>query len=164
MRRDRREYRYTVDSDGRIFHDGSEIIDAAVLGFFLRSMQRTPEGRYLAMCQGERNWFETADTPLVVQRLGLGMNDGRLVSIRLVFAGDYQEPLDPACLEAEADHLYCRVRGGALRARFGRIAIQQLGPYLVDLDGGVSINVGGSCYPIRQLRPDSRSDITEGLP
>ena len=36
-----REYRYTVDLDGRIFHDGSEIIDPLVLRFFLRAMQQT---------------------------------------------------------------------------------------------------------------------------
>ena len=51
-----REYRYTVDLDGRVFHDGSEITDAAVLRFFMRVMDLTPEGRYLVLCQGERNW------------------------------------------------------------------------------------------------------------
>src|SRR5215831_8456267 len=73
-----REYTYRVDGEGRIFHDGSEIVDAATLRFFLLALQRTPEGRWLALCQGERNWFEAADTPFVIQRLTLRVTDGRL--------------------------------------------------------------------------------------
>ena len=46
-----REYRYVVDRDGRIFHDGSEIIDPLVLRFFLRAMQRSDDGRYRVLCQ-----------------------------------------------------------------------------------------------------------------
>ena len=46
-----REYRDVVDRDGRIFHDGSEIIDPLVLRFFLRAMQRSDDGRYLVLCQ-----------------------------------------------------------------------------------------------------------------
>ncbi|MBI5629192.1 MAG: hypothetical protein HY953_09755, partial [Candidatus Rokubacteria bacterium] len=64
-----REYRYRIDREGHIFHDGTEIVDPPTLRFFLLAMTRTPEGRYLAMCQGERNWFEPEDTPFVVQRV-----------------------------------------------------------------------------------------------
>ena len=39
-----REYRYQVDRDGRVFHDGTEIVDPAVLRFFLRAMTRTAAG------------------------------------------------------------------------------------------------------------------------
>jgi hypothetical protein len=143
-----RDYRYAVDRDGRIFHDGSEITDPAVLRFFLRVMQRTPEGGYLALCQGERNWFETADTPFVIQRLRWPGGDP--IAVELCFAGDYHEALDPATLEADDGQLYCRVRGGALRARFGRVALQQLGPHLVEADGGASLMLGDRRHPIRE--------------
>jgi hypothetical protein len=133
-----RDYRYTVDRDGRIFHEGSEIIDPLVLRFFLRAMRCTPEGRYLVVCQGERNWFEAGDTPFVVQRVRCSIEEGRLVAAELLFAGDYHEPLDPGSLEAEGPYLYCRVRGGAFRARFGRSAVQQLAPFLVE-DKGVAV-------------------------
>jgi hypothetical protein len=146
-----REYRYTVDRDGRIFHDGSEIIDPAVLRFFLLAMRRTPDDRYMVPCQGEQNWFEAPDTPFVVQRLRPRSDKGQLASIELVFAGDYHEPLDPATLEAEGGHLYCRVRSGAFRARFGRIAVQQLADHLVEADGQLFTLLGGTRYPIRQL-------------
>lgn len=146
-----REYRYTVDRDGRIFHDGTEIVDPAVLRFFLLAMQAMPDRRYMAPCQGEQNWFETPDTPFVVQRLRARTDDRRLTSVELVFAGDYREPLDPATLEVEAGHLYCRVRRGAFRARFGRIAVQQLAPHLAEADGQPVLLLDGISYPVRQI-------------
>ena len=148
-----REYRYTVDRDGRIFHEGSEIIDPPVLRFFLLAMQQTPEGRYLALCQGERNWFEAADTPFVIQRIQCNSEGGRLLSAEIFLAGDYRERLDPDTLEAEAGYLYCRVRGGTFRARFGRSAVQQLAPFLVESEGGLTLALGAIRHRVRQVQP-----------
>ena len=142
-----REYRYTVDRDGRIFHDGSEITDGAVLRFFLLAMQPSADGRYVAMCQGERNDFDASDTPFVVQRLRLAA-DG--TAIELFFAGDYHEPLDPSTLEDEDGRLYCRVRRGAFRARFGRLALQQLGACMGEREGGLHLHLAGASYPIHR--------------
>src|SRR5207247_6632378 len=121
-----REYRYQVDRDGRIFHDGTEIVDAPTLRFFLLAMQRTPAGRYLVVCQGERNWFDADDTPFVVQRISPVMEGDRLVAVDLGFGGDYRDRLDPASLESAAGLLYCRVSGGAFRAPFGRLALHRI--------------------------------------
>jgi hypothetical protein len=144
-----REYRYRVDRDGRIFHDGTEIVDPAVLRFFLRAMTRTDDGRCLVLCQGERNWFEAPDTPFVVQRLRLRVEEGVLQGAELCFLGDFREPLDPGTLETERDLLFCRIRGGAFRARFGRIAVQQLAPFLVDGGEGSVLVLGGVRHPVR---------------
>ena len=144
-----REYRYVVDRDGRIFHDGTEIVDPGVLRFFLRAMTRTDDGRCLVLCQGERNWFAAVDTPFVVQRLRLSVEDSALRSVDLCFQGDYREPLDPGTLETERDLLFCRIRGGMFRARFGRVAVQQLAPFLVDVGEGSALVVGGRRHPVR---------------
>jgi hypothetical protein len=130
-----REYRYRVDAEGRIFHDGSEVLDPLTLRFFLRAMTHTPEGRWLVVCQGERNWFEAERTPFVVQRVRPVLREGVLAGLELVLAGDHREPLDPATLESDGGRLYCRVRRGAFPARFGRLALQQLGAHLKD-EGG----------------------------
>ena len=148
-----REYRYLVDREGRIFHDGTEVVDPLVLRFFLRAMQRTPERRYLVLCQGERNWFEPYDTPFVVQRLRFDMEDGRVKAVELCFAGDYREPLDPGSLEAEGGYLVCPVRRGQFRARFGRLAMNQIAPFLVDGEDGPAFLVGRVRHPIRTLTP-----------
>jgi hypothetical protein len=138
-----REYRYQVDAEGRIFHDGSEVLDPLTLRFFLRAMTRTPEGRWLVLCQGERNWFEAEATPFVVQRVRPVVHDGLLDGLELVLAGDHREPLDPATLESEGGRLYCRVRRGVFTARFGRIALQQLGAHLRDEGGRPVLVLGG---------------------
>jgi len=138
-----REYHYRVDREGRILHDDTEIVDPLVLRFFLRAMTRTHDGRWLVVCQGEHNWFEVATTPFVVRRVRLDVRDGALAGVELVFAGDHREPLDPDTLAVADGALGCRVRRGAFPARFGRIALQQLAPYLAD-DGGPVLVLAGA--------------------
>jgi hypothetical protein len=140
-----REYRYTVDRDGRIAFEGSEITDPAVLRFFLLAMQRAPDGAWVAMCQGERNTFDAADTPFVVLRVRSNSDD----SLELYFAGDYHERLDPATLENDDGQLVCRVRRGAFRARFGRQALQQLGGRLEEDSEGLALTLGETRHPVR---------------
>jgi hypothetical protein len=147
-----RAYRYAVDREGRVFHDGTEIVDAATLRFFVRVMARTPDGRHLAICQGEHNWFDAEDTPLVIQRVRLVEHEAEPPGLELSLAGDYRERLDPATLESQGGWLYCRIRRGALRARFGRVALQQLAAWLVD-DGGPALVIGGARHPIRAADP-----------
>ena len=151
-----REYRYRVDAEGRVFHDGSEIVDPPTLRFFLLAMTRTPEGRWLAVCQGERNWFEPDETPFVVQRVRPVLRDGAVEGLELVLAGEYREPLDPETLDSARGRLRCRVRRGAFPARFGRLALQQLGPHLGDEGGQPVLVLGGRRYPIleRERTPE----------
>ena len=101
------------------------------------------------LCQGERDWFEVADTPFVVQRLRLTVEDAILRAVELHFAGDYRELLDPRTLEAERDLLFCRVRDGRFRARFGRVAVQRLAPFLLDTGEGPCLLVSGVRHPVR---------------
>jgi hypothetical protein len=151
-----REYQYRVDAEGRISHDGSEVLDPLTLRFFLRAMTRTPEGRWLVVCQGERNWFESERTPFVVQRVRPILRDGAVDGLELGLAGDYREPLDPTTLEVADGRIYCRVRRGAFPARFGRLALQQLGPLLGDERGRPVLVLGGRRHPIpeRERTPD----------
>ena len=148
-----REYHYRVDGDGRIFHDGTEIVDPATLRFFVLAMQRDADGRHLVMCQGERNWFDADDTPIVVQRLRLRVEDGALQAVDLGLPGGHWEPLDPASLVAERDHLYAEVRRGRLRARLGRVAMQQLAPHLVADGAGAALVLAGVRHPIAEPAP-----------
>jgi hypothetical protein len=143
-----REYHYVVDRDGRIFHDGTEVVDPLVLRFFLRAMQTTPDGRHLVVCQKEYNWFEVHDTPFVVQRLRLTFDAERLKAVELCFAGDYREFLAPESVESEDGHLFCRIRGGACRARFGRVALQQIAPFLIEDADGPALLLDGRRRPI----------------
>jgi hypothetical protein len=151
-----REYRYRVDAEGRVFHDGSEIVDPPTLRFFLLAMTRTPDGRWLAVCQGEQNWFEADETPFVVQRVRPVVRDGAGEGLELLLAGDYREVLDPETLDSAGGRLHCRVRRGAFSARFGRLALQQLGPHLRDEGGQPVLALGARRYPIleRERTPE----------
>ncbi len=145
-----REYHYRVDRDGRLFHAGSEVVDPAVLRLFWRTLRRTEEGRWLSVCQGELNWVEAEETPFVVQRLRLTLDEaGRLVAAELILPGDYREPLDPASLAVGAGgFLSSAIRGGAYLARLGRTAALQLAPHLVEREGIVSLAMGGRLHRV----------------
>jgi hypothetical protein len=67
-----------------------------------------------------------------------------------VLNDEEREPLDPATLEVGRDNvLYCRVKGGAQRARFLRTAYYHLSPgFEADERGGFSISVRGRRYPL----------------
>jgi hypothetical protein len=79
----------------------------------------------------------------------LGIEGGLLQDVELCFPGDYREPLDPRTLETTRDLLFCRVRGGAFRARFGRVAVQQLAPFLSDEGEGSALLLGGVRHVVR---------------
>ncbi len=64
----------------------------------------------------------------------------------------FRKPLDPATLESEEGRLYCRVRRGEHRARFGRLAMQQLAPYLEESAGRVTLVLGGARHAIVDAR------------
>ena len=150
-----REYRYHVDGEGRIFHEGSEIVDPAVLRFFLRAMRRAADGAWLVVCQGEHNWFDVEDTPFVVQRVHLEAREGVLQQVELGLAGGLREPLDPATLEAAGDRLGCRIRGGP--ARFGRVALQQLlvdAQDLIDLRKAVAAERDAPTISLEELKTE----------
>ena len=148
-----REYHYRADADGRIFHDDTEIVDPATLRFFVLAMQRQPDGRHLVICQGERNWFDSEDTPIVVQRLRLHLDGAVLVRVELELPGGHWEPLDPGSLSTERGHLYAGVRRGQLRARLGRVAMQQLALHLVAHGAGAALVLGGAIHPIAEPVP-----------
>ena len=72
--------------------------------------------------------------------------------MELSLAGDYREPLDPATLEHDGAQLFCRVRKGAFRARFGRIALQQIAPWIAEEAGRPIIVLNGQRYRLNAER------------
>jgi len=92
----------------------------------------------------------------VIQRLGVSITDGRLHAVELRLAGDYREALDPTTLEHDGARLWCGVRKGAFRARFGRIAVQQIAPWIVEEAGVPVLELGDRRYPLTGARATSR--------
>lgn len=74
-----RSYFYTIDTRGRVWHDGTEIADARFLSIFYRLMTTNTSNDhtdypYLSPCGRERNFVRADDTPIVFHT----MRDGRL--------------------------------------------------------------------------------------
>ncbi|EPG67053.1 DUF4505 family protein [Leptospira wolffii] len=72
-----RTYFYTIDSGGRIFHEGSELTDRDFLAFFLSRLRENDTGkypncRYLSPCGKEMNFVETEHYPIVFRKFENG--------------------------------------------------------------------------------------------
>jgi hypothetical protein len=109
-------------------------------------MDFEPDGKLVAVCQGERCEFECVDVPYIVRDVE-DTND----EIVLVFQGGYKEALNPGTLfVGEKDVLYCKVRENRFIARFSRNAYFRFMKEL-DLDdtGRYGVRLGGVFWPIR---------------
>lgn len=140
-----RVYHYQIDTEGRLWHEGSEIIDPKVLKFFLRKMEKTPEGRLQVPCMGETNWVSAEDVPYVIQSI-----DIQGETCILHFLGDYQEELNPKELWVGKENvLYCKVREGKFIARFSRKAYLDLSHYVEEKNSQYFLKLGQQHYPIQ---------------
>lgn len=151
-----RVYRYFLDKEGRIWHDGTEVTDPRFAMVVHRNMQNTPDG-FLSICQGERCEFEVEDVPYVVQQIAFHKDERQQVRrIDLIFGGGYSEKLDPSTLHVAGENvLYCRVRNGVFRARFSRKAYFQLIP-LIQEDAKTQnyfLELNAARFPIHQNAP-----------
>ncbi len=151
----RREYFYTIDRTGRLFHDGTELTDAAFLNFFFKRVRANESGRhpqypFVSPCAGELNFIRPADTPLVFKRLTHGGDEPALLS----YAPDLAVPFAPRDLRfSENGVLYHRAPVG----EFARIAaeptleltrqVETWGPYYSYL------SAEGTSTVIEPLRP-----------
>ncbi len=125
----KRIWHYWIDAEGHLWHDGSEFEDPGLLKFFMKKLERLPDGKMRVMCQGETCLFETEDVPYVIQGI-----EPKPSGIELTFPGNYRETLDPTTLRVGKDNvLYCKVRDGLFDARFNRKAYWDLAKQ-VDVD------------------------------
>lgn len=141
-----RIYHYKIDSEGRLWIEGTELTDPATLKFFMRQMERLPEGGFRVLCMGETNLVEAEDVPYVVQNLKISKG-----GVQLIFPGNYREELDPETLRVGKDNvLYCKVRGGEFNARFNRKPYLEL-TRLIERDAKrhYYLKLGKKRYPIQ---------------
>ncbi len=69
-----REYFYTIDLEGRLFHDGTRLEDQRFLAFFFSRLRPNTgdyhsECPYVSPCGPEQNYVSTSDSPIVFMRL-----------------------------------------------------------------------------------------------
>ncbi|HZO81725.1 MAG TPA: DUF1285 domain-containing protein [Candidatus Binataceae bacterium] len=148
--------RISFRRDGHWYSDDERIDNPRIALLFSRSLRRNPDGSYYLQVAEERAPITVEDTPYVVKTVEGDPRNGFV----LVLNDEDREELDPATLEIGADNvLYCRVKGGAFRARFLRSAYYHLSPsFEADSGGGFSISLRGRRYPLRMAQASAHAD------
>src|SRR3990167_3357779 len=95
-----RVWHYTIDAEGIVWHDGTEMDDPWLLKFFMEKMTKLPNNRFQAICQGETCLIQAEDVPYVIQSVEISSQ-----KIILKFPGEYQEELNPNSLVVGKDNV-----------------------------------------------------------
>ena len=121
-----RVWYYYLDLEGYLWHDGIAFDDPQFLNFFMKNMERLPDGQFRVFCQGEECRIVPEDVPYVIRDVEILPN-----TIGLTFPGDYRETLDPKTLSVgKLNVLYCRVRNGQFEARFNRKSYWEIAKHI----------------------------------
>ena len=133
--------------DGLWYSDDEPIANPRIARLFSQHVVRQPDGSYRIEIDWDKAAIQVEDTPYVVRKLDAGEAGDFIVELN----DETQEPLDLTSLEISGENvLYCRVKGGAERARFLRPAYYQLAPHMqVTVDGFV-VRAGGQEHPINR--------------
>lgn len=147
-----RESSIVLDEQGRFWHDGALVEHPGMARAFATWIQRHPDdGRFILSNGFDWTYFAVRDVPYFVKSVravdgvpALELSDGS------------EERLDPSTLEADATGaVYCRVKSGALEAKFTPGAQTALAPWLTESSSGaIELAVGGRRFQVseRQTR------------
>jgi uncharacterized protein len=133
--------------DGSWYSDNERIDNQRIALLFSKSIRQDKHGNYYLQVADERALIAVEDTPYVVKKVANDERGGFVITTN----DEVSEPLDPASLEVgDHDVLYCRVKGGAYRARFLRTAYYHLADHFLSDDGeSFGIIVADHRYPIK---------------
>lgn len=140
-----------IDKEGRMYHQGAEMIHRGINAVLLAGLDRDETGRYVIEFKGQRCWVEVEDAPLVVRRVDALAGEG----FRIYLSDEQEEMLDPSRLWIGPDEaIYTLVRQGRLPARFLRPAYYQLAEHIVEQESGFALAAGERRWPISPEAPD----------
>lgn len=126
-----------VDAEGQMSHNGAPMVHPTIIKLIYESVH-LEDGRYVLRVDNQVCELEVADTFFVVARVEF-TRDGA----RLTLNDGSTEELDPASLRlGDNEVIYCRVKGGAFPARFGRAAYYQLAQQIVEDGEGFALKLG----------------------
>ena len=142
-----REYFYTIDKNGLLYHDGAELRDQKFLNFFFRQLKSNNTGSYeeysyISPCGKEMNYVKCYNRPIVFHKYNNG---------NLIYASGLEVPLKPDRLRFSDDGLLYHPApvgefgtfSSKLMLDFGEL-IQPWGPYY-------SIKIDKSLHVIEPL-------------
>ncbi len=127
MREDERPSLF-LDKEGRWFHEGVEITHLRTRLLFSRSIRRNPSGRYFVHVGPESAEVVVEDAPYTVKSVTTdedrrGLTKGYTLHLN---DGTKEFLASGSVRMSDENVMYCRVKGGAERARFLRAAYYQI--------------------------------------
>lgn len=127
-----------IDREGDLWHGGARIEHPGVRAALFRWLTEEPDGRHVFRVDALRfAWVEVEDAPLVVRTV---RPDGD--GLVLLLSDGSGERLVPATLRVDAKGaLRCRVRCGALGARFSTSALAVIGDALTEVAGRMVLHL-----------------------
>jgi Domain of unknown function (DUF4505) len=144
----RREYFYTVNSAGELYHDGTRLTDPSFLSFFfkrirLNTSDRHTTFRYVSPCGAELNYVDAADAPFLFRTL----RDNQL----WIHGTTLSVPFAPAELAVSpAGGLY-HPGPGAVPGRVAGAPLAELAEQIEAQDDGYVLTWEGQAVPLRQF-------------
>lgn len=119
-------YELRIDSDGRWFHEGVEIVREDIRTLFSRHLVRHEDGSYWVRMENDEAPVVVEDVPFVIVRVTRERHGG----LTLLLNDGTSESLDARTIIFKDSNVpYCRVRAG-LDARFSRPAYYQLAEFI----------------------------------
>lgn len=143
-----RESTIRLDDQGRFWHDGAMVENAALAKALHGWISRHPDdGRYVLTNGYDWTYFVVDDAPYYVVRAEV-----RPEGVWLTLSDQTQEWLAPERMRAgEGGAIYVGVKGGEFEAKFTRHAQTSLGSALEEDEAGeVVLVVGGRRYGLPQ--------------
>jgi hypothetical protein len=134
-----------LDRAGTFWHEGTAVTHPRLRQALLRWLDVLPDGRDVVRLDDKR--YAYVDVEDAHLRATSARWDGDRVVLHL--DDDSEEELDYATLALGPEHaLYCRVRGGRLRARLTTAAHQALVPRIVEDHSGFALDAAGKRWPL----------------
>ena len=147
----KRVYHYRIDFEGRVFHDGTELVDPVALRQLLGRVEHDDHGRPYARCMGEWMMLEPEDALFVIQEFEDPVG-ADLTRLAVRCQAGLRRRVDATRLRSRAHtFLYAEATDG-LWARFGRRAAMRLAERHLEVAAdGFDLVVGGERHPVLEL-------------
>lgn len=144
-----------IDALGTFWHEGERVEHPRLQRALAQWLDVHPhDGRYILSNGYDWSYVQVDDVPFFVRTVRAAAGERQGVEATPEWAGIWLELSDssgellrPRTLSQNHDGaLYCRVKSGRFEAKFTPAAQLALEPWLVEVDGGVGLRIGGRTY------------------
>ena len=140
-----------VDKEGRMWHQGAEMVHKGINRLLTDHVELDQNGRYIIRFKGQECFVEVEDTLFVINRVETPAQENAQPPERLLITlnDGTSEDLDPATLRQNRDHvMYATVKSGRFPARFLRSGYYQLAEHVVETRNGFGVNLASGVHTI----------------